>query len=120
MWARNSGARLGPPEYYGTEPDDPEKQEIIAQQHLRYNILGLWIKNFLTTDGKRKLRAFRTAYNFNNQYYGVVIFFVMVKMVHPATRTVLSAIKSKLETMKMSRSKQYIPISNLHIEEWMN
>ena len=57
MWANNSGAGLGghPISYYESAPYSPENQAIITQQGLGYNIIGLWIKNFLTTDAKCKL-----------------------------------------------------------------
>ena len=48
------------------------------------------------------------------------MFFVIVKIVRPDTRTGLSYIKSKMYNMKMYQFKQYIPIANLQIEEWMN
>ena len=44
-------------------------------------MLGLWIKNYLTTDDKRKLRDFRSTYTFNTQYDGAAMLFFIVKMV---------------------------------------
>ena len=78
-------------------------------------MIVLWINKFLANDSKHKLRAFRTAYTFDDQDYGVAMLFVIIKMVRPDTRSVFSDIKSKLETMKMSLFKTNIPISNLHI-----
>ena len=50
-WAENSGANLGrqPTENYASGLDDAQKQGIISQKRLRSKILGLWIKNSLTT-----------------------------------------------------------------------
>ena len=42
-------------------------------------MLVVWIKSSLTTDGKRKLRAFRSAYIFNRQDDGATKSFVVVK-----------------------------------------
>ena len=56
--------------YYVSAPDDVSKQSLISQQRLSSKILGLWIKNYLTTEAKHKLRSFRNSYTFNNQYYG--------------------------------------------------
>ena len=63
LWADNYGAGLGrhPTENYSPGLDDAQKQEIISQQRTMYKIIGLWIKNYLTTDDKIKLRAFRSA-----------------------------------------------------------
>ena len=76
MWSNKSGAGLGfhPTAEHEAAPDVPVNQAIISQQRFRSNNLGLWIQNFLTTDDKRKLRCFRSAYTFNNQYDGDVIF----------------------------------------------
>ena len=50
LLAENAGSNMGrhPTAKYS------EKQAIIAQHLLRHNIIGLWIKNYLTTDNKRK------------------------------------------------------------------
>ena len=63
LWSNKSVAGLErlPTEYYGAAPDYGAKQALISQQHLRSKIMGLWINNFLTTEDKRKLRAFRTS-----------------------------------------------------------
>ena len=76
MWDNNSGAVLGlhPTGDYGAAPNSPEKQAIITQHSLRYKMLGICIKKSLTTDSKLKLRAFTTAYTFNNQYDGATFF----------------------------------------------
>ena len=76
-------------------------------------MLGLWIKNSLNTDDKRKLRAFGYLYTLHNQYDGAVVFFVMVKMVRPDIRAGCSDTKKNLETMKMSQCKNDTPKSNL-------
>ena len=72
-----------PTENYGAGIYNSAKQEIITKQYLRSKIIGIWINNLTTTDAKRKLRAFRYAYNFNNQYDGSAIIFVIVKKVPP-------------------------------------
>ena len=76
MWANKSGANLGryPTADYGSAADVPEKQAIIAQKRCRSNMLILCINNFMTNDSKRKLRAFRTAYIFDNQDDGATMF----------------------------------------------
>ena len=63
MWSDNSGSGLGRhyTENYGVGLDDPDKQEVISQQRLRSKMIGLLIKNSLTTDVKRKLRDSRSA-----------------------------------------------------------
>ena len=76
-------------------------------------MLGLWIKKLLTTDEKLIIRAFRTAYTFNNQCYGSIIIFVIVKTVLPDTHKGCSDIKSNMDTMNMSQLKHDIPRSNL-------
>ena len=75
-----------PTENYGAGIYNSAKQEIITKQYLRSKIIGIWINNLTTTDAKRKLRAFRTAYTFKTQDYGDVIFFCPLKMVRPETR----------------------------------
>ena len=81
MWANNSGAGLGRHLItdYVAAPDDPVNNSMIAQHHLRSNMIGLWIKKCMTTDAKDKLRAFRTKYNFKYQYHGAAFFFGFVK-----------------------------------------
>ena len=106
-----------PTEYYGLEPDDPVKQEIIAHHCLSYKMLGPRIKKFLTNDSKHKLRAFSNAYSFNKQDDGYTMFSVIVKMVLPDTHAECSYIKSNLETMNMSQFKHDTPIANLQISE---
>ena len=83
LWADNSGESLGrhPSENYSAGLDDAQKQAIIAQQSLRSKMLVLWINNYMNIDAKRKLNDFKYAYTFNYQYYGVEMFFVIVKMV---------------------------------------
>ena len=83
-------------------------------------MLGLWIKDSLTTYDKRKLRAFRSAYTFNTQDDGDAMFFAILKMVRPDTCAGCSDIKSNLENTKMSHFKNDIPKANLNITEWMN
>ena len=83
-------------------------------------MLGLWIKKYLTTDDKRKLRDFKYAYNLNAQDDGAAMLFLIVKMMQPDTHAGCSDIKYKLENMKMSHFKREIPKSNLQIEKWMN
>ena len=48
------------------------------------------------------------------------MFFVIVKMVHPDTRTGCSDINTKLETMKLFQFKHVIPKENIQISEWTN
>ena len=83
-------------------------------------MLGLWINKSMTTNVKRKLRDFKSAYTFNAQDYGAAMLFVIVKIVQPDTCSGCSAIKSKLENMKMSHSKHDNPKANLQIAEWIN
>ena len=122
LWGDNSGAYLGfhPTANYRAGLYEPENQAIICQQLLRYNILGLCIKNFLTTDVNLKLRYFGNSYTFNTQDDGAAIFFVIFKMVQPDTRAGLSDLKSNLDNMKMYQFKNDDPRANLHISEWMN
>ena len=103
LWAENYGAGLErhPTENYALGLDDAANQAVILKHRLRYKMLGLCIKNSLTTDSKRKLRDFKSAYIFNAQDYGAAMFFVIIKMVRPNTRAGLSDIKSKLENMKI-------------------
>ena len=69
LWDDNYGEYLGshPTANYASGLDDAQKQEIISQRHLRSKMIGLCIKNNVTTDAKRKLRAFNSAYTFNTQ-----------------------------------------------------
>ena len=83
-------------------------------------MLGIWIKNSLTTASKRKLMDFNYSYTFNSETDVAKMSFVILKMVRPDTRSEWSDIKSKLENMKMSHFKYEIPKSNLQIAEWMN
>ena len=104
-----------PTETYESGLDDPQKQATIAQQRLRSNIIGLRINKYLTTDDKINLRAFKSAYTFNSQYYGATICFVIVKIVRPNTHSGCSDIKSKLDNMNMSQFKDDNPKVNLKI-----
>ena len=117
LWDDNSGAGLGrhPTENHEAGLDDPQNWAIIDQQRLSSNVLGIWIDKSLTTYAKRKLRAFRSAYNFNNQYYGSAIIFVIVKKVPPDIWAGFLDIISKLDNMKMSQFKHNTPKSNLKI-----
>ena len=76
LLAKNLGAGSGrnPTVDYGSEADTPEKQAIISPHRLRYNMLWPRIKNFLTTDDKRKLRDFRATWTFNIQEDGSIYF----------------------------------------------
>ena len=85
-----------PTENYAAGLDFAENQVAISQQHLRSRMFGLWIKNYTSDDAKGKLRAFRSSYTLNTQYYGSEMFFVIVKMVRPDKCTGWSDIKSKL------------------------
>ena len=122
LWADNSEEKLGrhPIENYSEGLYDAEKQAIISQQCRRSKMIGLWIKNYLTTDPKHKLRAFKYAYTFNAQYDGDTMLFVFVKMVRPDTCAGCSYIKYKLEIMKISHFKHDILKANLHIAKWTN
>ena len=83
-------------------------------------MIVLFIKNSLTTYGKRKLKAFKSSYNFNAQIDGAAMFFVIVKMVWPDTHAVWSDIKSKLENTKISHFKHDILKANLQISGYIN
>ena len=61
-------------------------------------MIGISIKNSLTTDSKRNMRDFKSAYTFNSQYDGAAIFFVIIKIVRPDTCALLSDINYNLET----------------------
>ena len=63
LWEKNSVAGLGsiPTVYCEAAPDDAEKQAMLYHQRLMSKILVLWIKNSLTIESKRKLRAFKTS-----------------------------------------------------------
>ena len=76
-------------------------------------MLGLCIKNYVTTNAKRTLRDFKSAYTFNSQGDGDAMFFVILKMVRPDTRTGCSDIKYNLENMNISHLKDEIPKSNI-------
>ena len=76
-------------------------------------MLGLCIKNYVTTNAKRTLRDFKSAYTFNAQGDGDAMFFVILKMVRPDTHTGCSDIKYNLEKMKMSNFKYDTPKTNL-------
>ena len=78
-------------------------------------MLGLCIKNSLTTDTKCKLRDFRSAYTFNTQDDGDIMFFVIVKMVWHDTHAGCSDINSNMENMKMYHLKHDILNANLDI-----
>ena len=88
LWVDNSVAGLGiyPTENYGAASDYDSKQEIIYQHRLRSNIISLGIIKSPTKDAKHKLMAFKTSCDFNGQYYGAAIFFIVVKMVSPDAR----------------------------------
>ena len=90
---------------YGSSADVTAKQAIIYQQRLSSNILGIYVKNSLTNDDKRKWSTFKTSYTYNNQDDGYTMSFVIVKMVHPDTCAGLSDIKSNTETMRMPQFK---------------
>ena len=64
LWDNKSGSDVGfhPTADYGAASDFPEKQAIIAQQHLMSSMLGLCSKNSLTNDSKHKLRTFKISY----------------------------------------------------------
>ena len=83
-------------------------------------MIGLWIKNYLTTNPNRKLRVFKSAYNFKAQYDGSAMFFVIVKMVRPDTRTGCTDINYYLENMKMYHFKHDTPKANPHILDRTN
>ena len=78
-------------------------------------MLGLYIKNSLTTDANCKIRDFKSAYTFNAQDDGAAMFFVVVKMVQPDTRAQFSDIKYNLGNINMSHFKHYTPKLNLQI-----
>ena len=122
LWADNSGADLGlhPTANCASGLDDADKQAVIAQQRLRSKVLGLWINNSLNTNDNHKSRDLDSAYTLNDQDYGSAMFFIIVKMVRPDTRTGGSDIKSNLENTKKSYFKHVIPKANMHISEWMN
>ena len=69
LWDENSRVGLVryPTETYVSGLEDANKQAVITQQSLMSKMLGLWIKNYLTTDYKRKLRNFTYEYTLNTQ-----------------------------------------------------
>ena len=98
MWANNLEAGLGrhTTEEYVPAAYVPYKQEIIAQQRTRSNIIILYIKNSMNTNVKLKLRAFKTSYTYKNKYGGAAIFFSIIKIVYPDTHVGFSDIKINL------------------------
>ena len=70
---------MTPHRKYAAGLDDAQKHSIITKQNLRSNMLGLWIKNSMTTNSKCKLRAFNYAFTLNAQDDGATMFFVIVK-----------------------------------------
>ena len=74
-----------PTEDYGLAADDYQKQALIYQQQLRSKIIIPWIRKSLTTDATFKLRDYKTSYDYNGQYDGSVVFFVIFKIVRPDT-----------------------------------
>ena len=122
VWSNHSGAGLGchPTVDHGVAPYSYAKKSKIAQQHLSSKMLGIWIKNLLTTDYKCKLRYFSTTYTFKTQNDGAAIFIVVVKIICPDTRAEFSYINTKLKIMKMYQFKHYIPKDNPCISECMN
>ena len=98
LWAENSGANLGrhPTENYAVGLDDAQNEAIIAHQRLRSKFLGLWIKNSLTIDAKRKFRDFNSTYIFNFQVDGSAMSFFILEMVRPGTHIGCSDIKYNL------------------------
>ena len=101
-------------DYLPTE-DVHTNKLIIAQQHLRSNMISLCIKKPLTSDTKFKLRYFKTSYTYNNQDYGSAMFFVIVNFVCPDTHEGLSDINTNMETMRMSNFNHDITKANLQI-----
>ena len=89
LWYDNSLSYLGhyPTANYASGLYDVAKQSLINQKRLRSNMLGLWIKNSMTTNSKCKLRAFNYAYTLNAQDDGATMFFVIVKMVQNLIHT---------------------------------
>ena len=65
---------------YGVAPDNSDKQTPIFQQHLRYKILNLWIKNSLITDVKHNFRGYKTSYAYNSQDDGAIMLFFWMLM----------------------------------------
>ena len=67
LWADISVAVPGrhPTANYWSGINDPVKQAAIYRNHFRNKIIGLYTKKYLTTNDKRKLRDFRSAYTFN-------------------------------------------------------
>ena len=64
--------------------------------------------------------AFKTSHTQNNQYDGAIMFFVIVKLVHPDTYSVWLDTKKNMETTRMPNLNNDIPKDNLQIVEWMN
>ena len=119
LWADNSGENLGhqPTSNYAARLDEAEKQAIIYQQRLSSNVLGLWIKNYLTTNAKHKIRDFESAYTFNDQYDGAATIFVILKIVQPDTLTGWSDIQYNLEILRCPISNMTPPNPNYVMNE---
>ena len=83
-------------------------------------MVSLWVIISLITYTKRKLKAFKISYDFNGQYHGAKIFFVILKMLHPDTHSGCSETNTNQETMKLSNFKHDYTKANLHILEWKN
>ena len=80
----------------------------------------LWVRKSLNTYVKCKISNFNTSYALNGQYDESAMFFIVVEIVIPDKYAGCSYIKSKLDTIKMSQFKYYLPKSNPHIAECMN
>ena len=98
LWEENSGSGLGhhPTSDYEVSSDISAKQALIYQERLRYKMISLWIKNSLTKDEKRKLRSYKISYSYNRQDDGSTIFFVILTMAIPNTRTGCSDINKNM------------------------
>ena len=95
--------------FWGVTPEkimDQKQMNPSSSSHFTNSAQILCIRNLLTTDNNCKLWELKTSYDFNDQYYGDAILFIIVKMVFPDTFTDFFDIKTKMETTKMSYFNQ--------------
>ena len=95
-----------PTKNYRSASNGAENQSFISQLRLGSYILSPGIIKSLNIDANDKLRGFKISYTFDTHEYRDAIFFVIVTFIHPYTRTGLSDIITKLNTIKMSQLNQ--------------
>ena len=79
----------------------------IMQKRIRSSMIGKWIRNLLTKQGKRKLMLKKKKFQYKNadgstEDDGPTMFKLIYDMVKPATRAGLSSLKLKMTKFKLS------------------